>query len=158
MARIGLYEWCQEHGERGQQLLQEWTGLDEDNNPIDINEVSYGSGKKVQWECKEGHNWLSAIYSRTYGRGCPYCSKNRVSVRNSLKIWCKNNKKYGQQLLQEWTGSDKDFYDINIHAVSCTSKKKVYWRCEKGHLWTESIVSRVIRKRDCPYCVSLRED
>jgi len=38
--------------------------------PID---VTAGSGRKVWWQCSRGHEWESAIYSRTSGIGCPNC-------------------------------------------------------------------------------------
>ena len=33
------------------------------------------SACKVWWKCQKGHEWKSAISSRTAGSGCPYCSK-----------------------------------------------------------------------------------
>ena len=74
-----LYNWCLQNGERGKRLISEWTGLDEDNNIVCIDSVTRASGKKVQWKCKRGHEWVTTINSRTYGSNCPYCNPNGTS-------------------------------------------------------------------------------
>ncbi|MBZ4666971.1 MAG: hypothetical protein JG775_123 [Defluviitaleaceae bacterium] len=67
------------------QIAQEF---DTEKNEIDIDKVSYGSGKKVWWKCPRcKKSWKSAVYNRTLnGQGCPYCaSKNRrASEVNSV--------------------------------------------------------------------------
>ena len=35
-----LLTWCLENGDWGQQLMREWVGLDELNNPIRMDEVT----------------------------------------------------------------------------------------------------------------------
>lgn len=41
----------------------------------DPTKFSHGSGEKVTWKCKEGHQWDAVISSRTTGgQGCPSCS------------------------------------------------------------------------------------
>ena len=151
-----LENWCKNNGELGQQIQQEWTGLDENNKPIEITEVSFGSNKKVQWKCKEGHTWITKVNIRTSERGCPYCSGQRVSDKNSFKIWCEQNGEWGQQLLKEWTGSDETNTPIEINAISYTSDKKVHWKCKEGHQWTAVMHSRTRQKQGCPYCSGRR--
>lgn len=55
-------------------LLKEWDW--KENNKIKIypDSITYGSKKIVNWICKKGHKWQSAIYSRR-DNGCPYCNK-----------------------------------------------------------------------------------
>ena len=36
--------------------------------------VTYGSGKKVWWICKNGHSYVAAVCNRARGSGCPTCS------------------------------------------------------------------------------------
>ena len=36
--------------------------------------MSFGSQKKVEWECQNGHRWVTSIGSRSLGRGCGRCS------------------------------------------------------------------------------------
>ena len=148
-----LYDWCQNNGEWGQQLLQEWTGLDENNNTIDINNIARGTHKKVRWKCTRGHIWAATINHRTLGRGCPYCAGNRVTNENSLKTWCQNNDEWGQKLLQEWTGLDENNTPIDINNISRATNKKVQWKCAKGHTWTAAICNRTSGS-GCPYCNS----
>lgn len=148
-----LYDWCQENGEWGHQLLQEWTGLDESKNIIEMHILTYGSQKKVQWKCKEGHQWLSTIKNRTVNKsGCPYCSGNLVSNKNSLSAWCQTNGEWGQQIIQEWTGLDENNNPININEVAYGSNKKVQWKCKEGHTWSATIFSRTNCKAGCSYC------
>ena len=144
--------WCQTSGEYGQQLLSEWTGLDENNNPIELDEVSYGSNKRVQWKCSKGHIWTAMVSNRIKKMGCPYCSGRRVTEKNSLTAWCNTNSEYGQQLLQEWIGIDENNNPIDINDMTYGSTKQVQWQCVKGHTWTATINHRTNRKIGCPYC------
>lgn len=104
-----LYTWCLNNGAFGQQLINEWVGLDETNQQILMDSVARASNKKVKWKCNHGHEWCVAINNRTASKtGCPYCSGNLVSPENSLKTWCLNNGAWGQRLLREWTGLDEN--------------------------------------------------
>ena len=44
---------------------------------IDIDLVTYGSGKKVKWVCSKcGYVWVKEIHSRTiYKSKCPFCKR-----------------------------------------------------------------------------------
>lgn len=53
-------------------LIVEWDY--ERNVQISPEDVSAGSKKKVWWKCSQGHEWQALIYSRSAGKGCPYCS------------------------------------------------------------------------------------
>ena len=44
----------------------------------DPSEVSSGSGRKVNWKCKEGHIWQSTVSDRARGRKCPYCINKKL--------------------------------------------------------------------------------
>ena len=46
------------------------------NGELRPEDVSLGSNKKVWWQCRDGHVWKAAIYSRTRkkGTGCPVCA------------------------------------------------------------------------------------
>lgn len=52
------------------ELVKEWDYI---KNHISPKEVTVKSHKKVWWLCERGHSWQAAFYSRTAGRGCPYC-------------------------------------------------------------------------------------
>jgi Zn finger protein HypA/HybF involved in hydrogenase expression len=44
------------------------------NAPLTPKDFSYGTPKKVWWECIKGHEWFSSVNHRTNGRNCPKCS------------------------------------------------------------------------------------
>ena len=64
------------------ELVNQWHKTE--NGKLKPEDVTQGSGKKVWWQCIEGHEWPASINSRTgnkkqIGRGCPDCAKkNRV--------------------------------------------------------------------------------
>ena len=53
-------------------LASEWHPTK--NGVLTPNMVSYGSGKKVWWRCKLGHEWQAYINHRSNGIGCPICA------------------------------------------------------------------------------------
>ncbi|WP_416199086.1 MAG: hypothetical protein ACFWUA_05145 [Sporanaerobacter sp.] len=63
--------------------------FDKEKNEIDINKVSYGSGKKVWWKCpKCGQSWEAAPYNRTLNKqGCPYCVEKNPKA-SAIKLCC----------------------------------------------------------------------
>lgn len=72
---IALVAWCNNNGVLGQRIILEWTGLDENENPLSMDNVARASMKKVKWRCNKGHEWFAKISSRTSARTCcPYCS------------------------------------------------------------------------------------
>ena len=48
------------------------------DNPVRPTDVTFGSNKKAQWVCSEGHEWESTVYHRSRGTGCPYCSGKKA--------------------------------------------------------------------------------
>lgn len=60
------------------------------NKNLKPSDVSYGSNKKVWWECNEGHEWIASVNDRTRGNGCPFCnmSKGEIKIKDFL---IKNN-------------------------------------------------------------------
>ena len=46
------------------------------NGSLSPAQVTRGSKKQVWWQCREGHVWKAAIYSRTRQKaaGCPVCT------------------------------------------------------------------------------------
>ena len=60
------------------QLLAEWNWEKNLELKFDPRLLTVGSGKKVWWKCSNGHEWQATIDGRNSGRGCPYCSGNKV--------------------------------------------------------------------------------
>lgn len=57
------------------ELAKEWHPTK--NEPLTPDQITYGSGKKVWWKCKNGYEWSASIANRTKMRGCPICSSRR---------------------------------------------------------------------------------
>ena len=123
-------------------IAKEWNY----NKNMDITpfEVVRGSAKRVWWICDKGHEWQTVIYARTKGQTkCPYCCNQKIlSGYNDLQT---NNPK----LVREWD-YDKNG-NLKPSEVSPNTRKKVWWKCNKGHEWKASISDRQ-RGDGCPYC------
>ena len=67
-----LCDYCIEREEF--KLLRQWDK--ENDGALTAHAVSYGSHKKVWWQCKKGRVWKAVIYSRGKGQksGCPVCA------------------------------------------------------------------------------------
>ena len=126
-----------------QKLAKEWNY--EKNEDLLPTMVIAGSHKKVWWRCNKGHEWQASIVNRVRGRGCPYCSNKKVLVGyNDLATLNPN-------LAKEWD------YEKNGNLlptqVTCSSGKKVWWKCSKGHKW-QAIISNRKKGVGCPKCSS----
>ena len=138
---IEFYEKENSLFNRYPELAQEWHPTK--NGKLTPAQISYGSLKKVWWQGKCGHEWVSDIYSRVAGAGCPYCSNNKVlSGFNDLLT-------INPALVKEWNYEKNK--DINPNNISPKSNKKVWWICEKGHEWEARIYNRATGQK-CPIC------
>ncbi|OGF52008.1 MAG: hypothetical protein A2497_04175 [Candidatus Firestonebacteria bacterium RifOxyC12_full_39_7] len=117
----------------------------EKNGKLTPNDVTGGSGKKVLWICKNGHEWDAAISSRNQGFGCPCCSHHRVCKDSCLATNYPDTAK-------DWHPSRNGTltpYDVMPH-----SSKKVWWKCEMGHNEYRPIgVRRELGCKDCNYAL-----
>ena len=113
------------------------------NGDLTPQNVTSGSGKKVWWLGKCGHEWEAAVYSRRDGTGCPYCSnKALLPDYNDLAT------KY-PELAAQWHPTRNG--RLTPRDVVAGSDKKVWWRCERGHEWEARIYNRS-KGIGCPYC------
>ena len=46
------------------------------NGRLTALDVTVSSGKKVWWQCPQGHEWKATIASRNAGTGCPHCASS----------------------------------------------------------------------------------
>ena len=65
-------------------LAKEWHPTR--NGDLNPRNVTPGSGKKVWWICRDGHEWEAAIYSRNRGSGCPSCNKPTLADDHDMLI------------------------------------------------------------------------
>ena len=109
--------------------------------------VSYRSGKKVWWQCKEGHEWQALISNRQAGKDCPYCSgRNAIKGYNDLMT-------VKPHLAKEWHPTKNG--TLKPEDVSVMSNKQVWWQCKKGHEW-KAFISNRSRGNGCLYCANKR--
>jgi very-short-patch-repair endonuclease len=114
------------------------------------------SKEKITWVCQNNiqacgcsHIWISTIYSRVMGRGCPFCSHHRVCPHESLQILFPDIAKQWHPTLN---GTLKPT-DIRPY-----SNKKIWWLCEKQcdygckHIYKTFIYSRTKGNTECPFC------
>lgn len=109
-------------------------------NGWDPKKFSAGSGKRVSWKCKNGHEWLGFIYAEVNrGADCSFCSgKKFIRGENDLKTT-------HPKIAFEAHGWDPS-------KVRSSSSEKVSWKCKKGHIWKAQISNRTNRKDGCPVC------
>ena len=137
--RQSFFDYCRQYHK--ETLLREWDTVH--NLPLTPQTVTYGSHKSAWWRCENGHEWKAAIYTRSAGARCPYCTGRKVMVGfNDLAT-------QSPELARQWD------YEKNVPLVpadvSAGSHRPVWWRCEKGHSWRASIHSRS-SGCGCPIC------
>lgn len=104
----------------------------------DAERVTKGSGKKLKWRCRLGHEYLAAVSSRALGSGCPICSGIKVLAGfNDL----------------ETTHPEiaKELIDGNPREISKGMEKSFLWACPAGHSYGAPVKNRVANQ-GCPYC------
>jgi hypothetical protein len=99
------------------------------------------SNKSVWWKCSKGHEWKAAIYSRSSGRNCPYCSGKLPSETYNLQF---NFPEIAAEWHEENQHSPREFTPF--------SNKKALWKCERGHEWSTGIAHRTVSGNGCPKC------
>ena len=127
------------------ELVKEWDW--EKNGNLTPDKVTAGSIKKVAWKCFKGedHEWKAVIYSRSQGRGCPFCAGRKVSITNSLISLFPG-------IAKEWHSTKNG--NLTSYFIVAGSTKKIWWRCSKNneHEWEAKIVNRTRNKNACPFC------
>ncbi len=122
-------------------LAKEWNY--EKNGSIRPEHFAMSSGKKAWWKCRKGHEWQARIADRNSGKGCPYCSGQKVlKGENDLQT-------INSTLAKEWDYEKNN--GLTPADVLANSSKKVWWKCSKGHEWQATIGSRN-GGNGCPYC------
>ncbi len=125
-------------------LAREWHPTK--NAPLTTKDVTAGSGRKVWWVCKKGHEWPAPLYRRTSGYGCPCCSGRQATADTCLQA-------VDPKLAREWHHTKNA--PLTPKDVLPKSNKKVWWICRKGHEW-QSVVENRSEGDGCPYCSGRR--
>lgn len=120
-------------------LAKEWHPT---KNSIKPSQVTPGAEKRVYWKCQQGHVFKAAVKERSRGSNCPKCAR-QVKYKDSLAA-------KRPDLAKEW---HKTKNSKSPSQVGTGIDKKVWWKCQKGHLFKSSIKSRVAGS-GCPRCSS----
>lgn len=121
-------------------LVAEW---DEVKNKLSADQISYSSDKKFWWKCGYGHKWQATVKNRYRGTGCPDCSKEKRCLEYNFVI------RY-PDLIKEWHPEKN--HPLTPNDVTRKNSKKIWWRCEKNHVWQGSVRSR-IKGTGCSVCM-----
>jgi hypothetical protein len=108
----------------------------------DPSTVTAGSNRKRLWKCNFGHNWEATVATRSAGSGCPYCSGYKAIV-GETDLATTN-----PELAAQADGWDPT-------TLTAGSGRKVGWKCQRGHLWQDSVSHRS-SGRSCPICSNKR--
>ncbi len=109
-----------------------------------------GSGCKVWWpcdKCPDGlpHIWKAAVFNRTYGRGCPFCSGRAVCQHNTLAT-------KAPEVALFWDA--KKNHPMSPDQVTVNGHMRAHWKCNVClHEWQASVFNKVCGKTGCPRCV-----
>ena len=118
----------------------------EKNGGLAPDDVSYGSNEKVWWLCEKypDHEWEATPAERTTrGRGCPFCSSQRVADSNRLSV-------NFPEVAKQWHPTRNG--ELTPDSVAEKSNRKVWWVCENGHEWKAVISSRTRGGNGCREC------
>ena len=139
--RESLYTYCRRTGKT--HLLDEWS--DDRDGDLTPDSVTAASGKRVWWQCANGHTWQTAVYARTkQDAGCPYCSNHFVwQGYNDL---ASQAPEVAAQWYQPMNG------EKTPETVLVSSHYKAWWRCPLGHIWRTEVLVRTVLGCNCPIC------
>lgn len=130
---------------RHPELARQWSPKNQGLTP---NEVLPGSHKMVWWRCEKGHQWQAMVKSRVAGAGCPVCANKKVRAGyNDLTVTHPG-------LAAQWHPTKNGM--LLPSQVVAGTHTKVWWRCEKGHIWQAAVTSRANSGSDCPVCAGKR--
>jgi predicted Zn-ribbon and HTH transcriptional regulator len=161
-ARMGRYPplsstnnlrvWCEENGELGERILEEWDDLEK--SPED---VTRGSNYRARWKCREcGRTFHAQVHARTTGSkvrgpsGCKGCLDLVATETHNLKVFCDDSGGQLDHLPGEWNHLSKRMEDFTP-----ASAEIVPWRCgECGGEWKAAIHNRTKSEHPsgCPGC------
>ena len=117
------------------------------NGILTPRDVAPHSSKAVWWQCERGHEWRRKIAYEIDSQGCPYCSGRLACKDNSLAT-------LHSDLAREWDVTKNGF--LSPHDVTVKTRKRVWWRSDRGHSWQMNISVRCSGIGGCPYCVGKR--
>ena len=114
------------------------------NNGLTPEDVTSKTHKKVWWKCSRcGNDYYSSVAFRSSGGGCNICNgdKAKEGYNDFLTV--------APHLEKEIHPTKNK--DIDYKSIRPKSDKKLWWICDKGHIW-ESMVKKRVLGQGCPFC------
>ncbi len=125
-------------------LIERWDY--EKNGSITPEMITLGTGQRYYWKCKIcGRSYLAYATSIAEGSVCS-------NHRNLTKYAGNDLESKHPELLKYWDYEKNDVLPSKIYGGG---ERVVYWKCEKGHSYTKSILKH-IRGEGCPICAGKR--
>ena len=127
-------------------IAAEWN--DGKNKGLSPDQILPGSGKRVWWCCRNGHEWNTAVYHRTEGHGCKICASRKAALKPGVNDLASRS----PALVSEW---DREKNALTPDEVTAYSQVKIWWKCSDGHSWKTTVNHR-FKGQGCPYCAGNR--
>ena len=114
------------------------------NNGVTPADIPLGSHHMAGWVCEKGHEWKAIVKSRAIGgTGCPVCA-NRALLPGINDLATTH-----PELARQWHPAKNG--SLTPHDVMAGTRRKVWWRCDRGHEWQAAVSSRAVGT-GCPVC------
>lgn len=119
---------------------------DYDKNTIFPSEVTKGSARKVWWVCENKHSFLMEVDKMVKNKyPCSICARKKVLTGyNDLETTHHNILKY-------WN-YEKNTLDPK--KITSGNHTKVWWICDNGHEYQQSIERKTYLNSDCLICTT----
>ena len=115
------------------------------NGTLTPEQVTPASNRKAWWRCEKGHSFQAVIASHANGSGCPYCTNKKVLAGFNDLVTAE------PKIAAEWHPTRNGALTPGM--VTAGSRKKVWWQCSCGHIWSARIGARTGAQRSgCPVC------
>jgi len=115
------------------------------NGDLTPAQVLAGTNAKVWCRCVQGHEWETAVHTRTsQDTGCPVCAGlNLLTGDDDLVTTLPG-------IAAQWHPTKNG--DLTPDRVTAGSEIRVWWRCEQGHEWKAAVILRIYGSFGCPVC------
>lgn len=122
-------------------VISKW---DFESNETSPEDVSISSHSNYNWICEKSHKYSSKPYIQK-NSGCPVCSGRLIIVgTNDLMTLC-------PEIAKQWNYNKNEKLPSEYTRAS---RSKVWWVCDKGHEWADTIANRTRLGRGCSVCAN----
>lgn len=134
--------------------------ISELNPGINPYKFSLGSGIQIKWKCLkhnscDEHVWITSVYSRGCGTGCPFCS---IPCKQVCKCNTFMNNPFLTSLRNEYDFNHPENLILDPYKLSIMSNIKCWWKCSICHSSWEAVISNRSRGNGCPKCAFIRTE